>query len=288
MNLETAVRLLDDIELLGISPRTFGAQVEYQASKEIATPRGTVDIRDIAEEFDVSTEVAMRAFRRLEETDIAEADSERYRYRIDTGTLRTVIDRLEWLSQPENRDFIYPTDSQSPDRIEMITGSPHNVSGIPYPNITGRLVDMIATATGTVTLVNPFFTGDGLDLLLDAMVGAVERDIELRLLTRDVNHGNGSNRTEVTRLFEAVQQTGKTENFGIFEVDKQQFPDASLHAKVTVVDRSRAYVGSANFTDQSLQNAVELGLYVEGGPVKRIAEYLDQCQTSDLFVSVEL
>ena len=84
MNLETAVRLLDDIELLGISPRTFGAQVEYQASKEIATPRGTVDVRDIGEEFDVSTEVAMRAFRRLEETDIAEADPERYRYRIET------------------------------------------------------------------------------------------------------------------------------------------------------------------------------------------------------------
>lgn len=288
MNLETAVRLLDDIELLGISPRTFGSQVEFQASEGTATPHGTVDIRNIAEEFDVSTEVAMRAFRRLEETDIAESDPERYRYRIDTGRLRTVIDRLEWLSQPANRNFLYPTDSNSPDKIEMITGSPHNVSGIPYPNITGRLVDMIATATGTVTLVNPFFTGDGLDLLLDAMVGAVERDIELRLLTRDVNYGNGSNRTEVTRLFESVQQTGNTENLWIFEVDKQQFPDASLHAKVTVVDGSRAYVGSANFTDQSLQNAIELGLYVEGGPVERIAKYLDQCQTSDLFVSVDL
>jgi phosphatidylserine/phosphatidylglycerophosphate/cardiolipin synthase-like enzyme len=50
---------------------------------------------------------------------------------------------------------------------------------------------------------------------------------------------------------------------------------AALHAKVLVVDRSVALVGSANLTDYGLERNLECGLLVRGGPVPRqIAAHL--------------
>lgn len=53
---------------------------------------------------------------------------------------------------------------------------------------------------------------------------------------------------------------------------------ASLHAKVLVVDRKVALVGSANFTGHALESNLECGLVVRGGPVPTmLAEHLISC-----------
>jgi cardiolipin synthase len=44
-------------------------------------------------------------------------------------------------------------------------------------------------------------------------------------------------------------------------------PGASMHAKVLVVDRRTALVGSANLTGHALERNLECGLLVRGGPV---------------------
>lgn len=44
-------------------------------------------------------------------------------------------------------------------------------------------------------------------------------------------------------------------------------PDASMHAKVLVVDRRTALVGSANLTGYALERNLECGLLIRGGPV---------------------
>jgi cardiolipin synthase len=44
-------------------------------------------------------------------------------------------------------------------------------------------------------------------------------------------------------------------------------PGASMHAKVLVVDRETALVGSANLTGHALERNLECGLLVRGGPV---------------------
>lgn len=52
-------------------------------------------------------------------------------------------------------------------------------------------------------------------------------------------------------------------------------PGASMHAKVLVIDRSMALIGSANLTDYGLERNLECGLLVEGGPVPgAVAEHL--------------
>jgi len=287
MEIETVVKLLDDIDNIGISPRTFGAQTEYLASDDADSPRGKINPRALATNFETSEETVERVFRRLESLGVVDPVSEKQLYQVEFATLRTVVDRMEWIAEPVNREQTRRLFDTQPSEIQMITGSPREVDGIPHPNITGRLVDMVANASETVKVVNPFFTRDGLELLLDAFVGATERGVELDILTRDVNFGNGSNASDIRRLRKRIKKEGSPENLQVFEVAKERYPQASLHAKVTVVDRSRAYVGSANLTDQSLQNAVEIGLYLEDGPVGQITEYLEQCQSSKLFVPVE-
>lgn len=47
-------------------------------------------------------------------------------------------------------------------------------------------------------------------------------------------------------------------------------PGAALHAKVLVVDRRTALVGSANLTDYGLERNLECGLLIRGGPVPSI------------------
>jgi cardiolipin synthase A/B len=44
-------------------------------------------------------------------------------------------------------------------------------------------------------------------------------------------------------------------------------PGASMHAKVLVVDRETALVGSANLTGHALERNLECGLLIRGGPV---------------------
>jgi phosphatidylserine/phosphatidylglycerophosphate/cardiolipin synthase-like enzyme len=136
-------------------------------------------------------------------------------------------------------------------------------------------------------VVNPFFTRDGLGLLLEAFVAATERGLSLKMITRDVLFGDQSNASDMNRLLAEIGDGGDVSKFEMYEINTEAFPEASLHAKTIVADEDAAYVGSANLTEQSLQNAVEMGLYLEGPPVDEIAEYLEKCCKSDLFCAVD-
>lgn len=288
MELEISARVLQDTGSLGVSTRTLGSQVEYLASEEFSSPEGEVDVRNVASELEVTHQPVQTIFHRLEQLNAVDSTDKQHRYQLCYERWRTVFDRLHWLSESSSSEQINRLLERPRSEIQMITGSPPGVNGIPHPDITGRLVDMVANATETVTVVNPFFTREGLDLLIDALVGATERGVRLRIITRDVNLGTESNSSDVQRLVEVANEEGELEKLQIVEVDKETYPDASLHAKVTVVDQSRAYVGSANITRQSLQNAVELGLYLEGPSVGPIVDYLNKCWSSDLFTSVDV
>jgi phosphatidylserine/phosphatidylglycerophosphate/cardiolipin synthase-like enzyme len=52
-------------------------------------------------------------------------------------------------------------------------------------------------------------------------------------------------------------------------------PGASMHAKILVIDRHTALVGSANLTGFGLEKNLECGLLVRGGPIPReIADHI--------------
>tara|TARA_Y100001936_G_C16090105_1_gene685327 strand:+ start:5755 stop:6270 length:516 start_codon:yes stop_codon:yes gene_type:complete len=74
-------------------------------------------------------------------------------------------------------------------------------------------------------------------------------------------------------------------NFHLFNFDKEG-DSAILHAKIIVVDRKEAFMGSANITNKAMQDNYEIGLQIRSGKhpgnlakmVERIAYDKELCE----------
>tara|TARA_Y100001936_G_C16092669_1_gene687925 strand:+ start:8864 stop:9439 length:576 start_codon:yes stop_codon:yes gene_type:complete len=67
-----------------------------------------------------------------------------------------------------------------------------------------------------------------------------------------------------------LERLNKHENFHLYSFEKEG-DNAILHAKVIVVDRSVAFIGSANITKQAMKRNYEIGLRVEGSHAESLA-----------------
>jgi len=96
-------------------------------------------------------------------------------------------------------------------------------------------------------------------IVLDALIAASQRGVEIVILAERPADRPGFQGVDVpmpqlrcTRLhWPASART----------------PRASLHAKLLVIDGATALVGSANFTGNAMEQNLECGLLVRGGPV---------------------
>jgi phosphatidylserine/phosphatidylglycerophosphate/cardiolipin synthase-like enzyme len=61
----------------------------------------------------------------------------------------------------------------------------------------------------------------------------------------------------------------------LYETNQSGLQTGAVHAKVVVADERRCYLGSANFTSLGLRGNFELGVFLEGDPVKRVTKVFD-------------
>ena len=55
----------------------------------------------------------------------------------------------------------------------------------------------------------------------------------------------------------------------------ESFVDGKVHAKIAVVDGTRAFITSANLTSYALEKNIEAGVLINGGPVpKTLSDHL--------------
>jgi phosphatidylserine/phosphatidylglycerophosphate/cardiolipin synthase-like enzyme len=108
--------------------------------------------------------------------------------------------------------------------------------------------------------------------LLDLLEGAAERGIRVTLI---VNRISGQDSTIVARLAKISSRYGhfKVLNF----TDKK---GRQLHAKIVVVDRKRALVGSANFSWGGMFSNYEIGLAIQGRAAWKLAAVVDDLATA--------
>jgi hypothetical protein len=141
--------------------------------------------------------------------------------------------------------------------------------------VTTKLLSMCRTAESELVLTSPFLEAEGIDWLLPGLRGALERDVDVTLITRELNSGQ-PNREAIADLFESqVNEAGELHVYDYYEPsDDGGFPKYTLHSKVLVVDDAEAYVGSANFTKYGFSRNLEIGAVVTGSRVDRLSSLL--------------
>jgi cardiolipin synthase len=129
-------------------------------------------------------------------------------------------------------------------------------------------------------LLTVYAASQGADFLFDWMESALARGVEIRLI---INRLTGQPLEVVTRL----QQFAQTyQYFHLYDFPGEERAD--LHAKVIIVDRRMALVGSSNLSSRAFLTNHELAVLVEGTAAERTAVALDRLISSRFVEPVTL
>jgi len=124
------------------------------------------------------------------------------------------------------------------------------------------VVDLIAAARTEILLVSyATQTEPHVDDALRVTVAEQGVDVTL-LLERSVDNPRYTGRAEPFPGLPALRLS--------WPASRRESSSASMHAKLLVIDRAIALVGSANVTGHALAHNLECGLLVTGGPVPRM------------------
>ncbi len=243
--------------------------------------------RKIGQEFGMDPEVTLEVIEWLEYFDAVVRDNEG-RVNLNRQVCRELHTRVEWLFEEHDIDQLTQATIDNPDQVNLILNVPDETDFDIGSTIVGSLVDLLASASRSAVVLNPFYTQIGFDLLQEALMAVTKRGGTLTLVTRDICQGTGENYDYVRQLTDNLRSIDREHQLNLYEFNKKQHENSTFHAKAIMVDRERAYLGSANMTEGSLRNAVEMGAVLSGESIPELAETVDKMLASDLFVPVKI
>ncbi len=184
---------------------------------------------------------------------------------IDGATAWIMTMNLTFTSPTDNREFLaVDTDTDDIAEAEAIfaadfANQPATLTGktlVAPTNARARLKRLIDEATKTLDVEGESFSDQGIE---DALVAAKKRGVAVRLVVSDQTPS-----TAMAKSMSDLKAAG-------IAVKKLGTP--YIHSKAIVADGAIAYVGSANFTQNSLDQNRELGiLFSEGVQVKVVGD----------------
>jgi phosphatidylserine/phosphatidylglycerophosphate/cardiolipin synthase-like enzyme len=152
--------------------------------------------------------------------------------------------------------------------------------GAGVESIERQATEMLASAHREVILTAYLITA-GSERVLSALVDALESGVAVKLLVNQLETQDSEVRHAIEQIGRRFPTTFKLSNFtGGGE-------GGILHAKVLVVDRARALVGSSNLTLNGMVRSHELALFVEGPAADRVAACVDLLLQSKYMASAE-
>jgi phosphatidylserine/phosphatidylglycerophosphate/cardiolipin synthase-like enzyme len=135
-------------------------------------------------------------------------------------------------------------------------------------SIERQATKMLASAHGEVILTAYLIT-TGSERVLSVLVHALESGVLVKLLVNQLDAQDPTVRQTIEQLSRRFPATFKVSNF------TSGGEGGILHAKVMVVDRSMALVGSSNLTLNGMVRSHELAVFIEGPAANRIAGCVD-------------
>ncbi|WP_336037704.1 phospholipase D-like domain-containing protein [Halobacterium yunchengense] len=272
MTLATPAQFVQAVRAHEIDPVVFCTHLLHTA----ASGEGTVDPSQTAEEFDIHREAANHLHDLASEFGLVGFTSQTTnRVKVNRNT---TIEFIQFLN-------IFDDHLTASEAELLANDAVHDVElSIAVPDefdersaeLMARLIRLVRNAERELLLVTPFFTRFGVDVFVDHLAFATDRGVDVTLLTRDVTE-NGENAGHVERIRETVRSSGDTSNFQVYQYDS---PHGRLHAKTLIADAEIAYVGSANLTNYSLKEAIEIGLIVRGPVVDELTDFFEAVRRS--------
>jgi phosphatidylserine/phosphatidylglycerophosphate/cardiolipin synthase-like enzyme len=163
------------------------------------------------------------------------------------------------------------------DEVEVTITTPAGWSA-GETDLLPRLEELVMDADSSLVMVTPFFTEFGIDKFVTRLAQRAADGVTVDVITRDTDEGDAE---EAVRRLEAAAVEiggGALENISVYDYGTAT---ERLHAKALVADGERAYIGSANLTSYSLQEAIEIGVIVDGPVVDDINAFLTEVRELD-------
>ena len=148
--------------------------------------------------------------------------------------------------------------------IELVWTGP-TTRFVPTRRTEQVLLDLIASATKDFFLIS--FVAYDVPTVVTALNDAASRGVRLRiLLEASTSHGGALNYDPAAMMRSRVP----TAELFTWKEKPEPFVDGKVHAKVAVVDGTRAFITSANLTGHALEKNMEAGVLIHGGQVPRL------------------
>jgi len=154
-------------------------------------------------------------------------------------------------------------------RVEVVLTGPSEPDA-PARSTEAVVVDVVAGARQELLLVT--YAAFRYAPLVDALKAACHRGVRTRVVVETLRGARGLLSSDPALAFAGVA------GLELYHWPLERRPGTlpgRLHAKVVVADREVAFVTSANLTGSAIENNLECGLLVHGGPApRRIAGHL--------------
>ncbi len=161
----------------------------------------------------------------------------------------------------------------------VVSGSAWMGSGL--GSIGSALYRLFEQANDEVTIV-AFAISSAATMLFQQLTALLQRGIRVRLLVNRFTHQPSGVQKQCHDLQRRFPNLVQVLSF------TPQSDEADLHAKIILVDRKHALVGSANLSLRGLMDNHELGVVIEGAGAADIARAIDQLLASPYVSPVHL
>ena len=164
------------------------------------------------------------------------------------------------------------TDSSQTERPEVLVTGLEWLGGN-VRSLSAKLGEVIRAAEFTLDITVYSLT-DGADELLAVINEKAAVGVRIRIIVDDLESVEDYNKFFLrAKLREMIQRNPET--FQVYNFPHESNTDG-LHAKVVVVDRTHALIGSANLSFRGLLSTHELGVLVYGETARTTAECIDK------------
>lgn len=151
-------------------------------------------------------------------------------------------------------------------------------------DIRNLLTELISGAQDSILILSPYTTVSALKDILRPLTARPEpRSLNIKVF---IANPLSDAKRQITKLKAILPATFSDKLSFYYRADVPNDDESILHAKILIVDGSKGYLGSANFTAQGLQKHFELGIEMSDKQASAAKDLLEHLISKGIFLAV--